>query len=498
MPLAVRLLLVLLMPMMLCFGGYAYVNVRLRRQEMLVEAHKEVRDHGAALEVALDAFLRDRNLDDVVELTQDLSRADRILGVLIYDDHDRAVHASRSVVAMQPVLLHLAQQARATRQSLLETLPRGESTVYAYAFPIGTDDGHVPRGAGIVLRDLGYIEDNLEQSARRIALAGVLTMLVVAVATWLVLRLAVLRPLATLVGGVERVASGALDAEVPIERRDEIGRMATAFNGMTRSLRAAREELEAKNQANVALERRLHHAQRLALIGQLSASVAHRIGSPLNVILGRARYALKQGGQSERDGRHFQEIAAGAESISGVIEQLLSQARRVRGRVGPVDVGELVQHTVRFLEAECERVGITTRVRAEPGVVVEVIRDELEQVILNLCLNAIQAQPSGGRLEIDVARRDGTGGASTLELTVADAGTGVPPELRARIFDAFFTTKPAPLGTGLGLAICEEIVRGQGGTIAVSDAPCGGALFRVTLPLRRVREHALDAEGRTV
>src|SRR4051812_7038690 len=98
MSLATRLMVVLLIPIALCFFAYGYLNVRLRRAEMLGEATREVRDHGTALEVALDAFLRDRSLPDMAELTEDLERADRILGVMIFDDTDRPVQASRSVV----------------------------------------------------------------------------------------------------------------------------------------------------------------------------------------------------------------------------------------------------------------------------------------------------------------------------------------------------------------------------------------------------------------
>lgn len=483
MSLSIRLMIVLLVPIALCFGAYGYLNIRLRRQEMLAEAEREVRDHGTAIEVALDAFLRDRNLADMAELTENLSHPDRTLGVLIFDAEGHPVQASRSVERYRRDFDDIARRARQRRTVISEIRTLHGVSLHAFAFPIGSDGDVKPRGSAVVLRDMSYIEENLAQSAHRIVLAGTAVALVVILGTWLGVRAAVLRPIATLVQGVERVAEGALDVEVHIPRHDELGRMATAFNRMMASLRAARQELEAKSKANVALERRLHHAQRLALIGQLAANLAHQIGSPLNVILGRARYALKQGGQSPRDARHFQEIIAGAESISRVVEQLLSQARRVRGRPGKVDLGQLARQTVRFLEAECERASVITSVQSQSDVVIDGSRDELEQVILNLCLNAIQAQPCGGRLDIFVGVTQGSDGRPMAELSVKDTGPGVPPELRERIFEPFFTTKDASVGTGLGLAICEEIVRRHGGTITVTDAPGGGALFRVTLPM---------------
>jgi signal transduction histidine kinase len=357
----------------------------------------------------------------------------------------------------------------------------GGVMTYAQAMPTGRyapDDAD--RGVAIILRDLGYIERNLSAFTRQIVIVAASLIFALTLGIWLLLRKNVAQPLALLVGGVERVAAGDLSVAAPVQRPDEIGRLASAFNNMTASLRHTAEELEAKGKTNLALERRLQHAQRLTLIGQLTASIAHQIGSPLNVILGRAQYALKAGGQTERDQRHFQEIAMGAERVSRIIEQLLSQARKVRGPVVAVDIGRVIRETVEFLSAECDRHGIATSVDSEPDIYVEGRRDELEQVILNLCLNAIQAQPAGGHLAL-AAHRIGERGA-TIQVDVLDQGPGVEGDLRERIFEPFFTTKANGQGTGLGLAICDEMVRRQGGTITVSDAPGGGALFRITLP----------------
>jgi signal transduction histidine kinase len=495
MPLTTRLLLVLLVPIATCFTVQGLVNLRLRRDAMLAEASREVRDHGTALQVSLDAFLRDHRLADMAQLTEDLSRADRILGVLVFDARGEPVEASRSVQQYRGAFRALAMDALEHHRPVggLRALTPA-CTVYAYAFPIGTP----ARGTAVMLRRMGYVDDNLRAYARQLALVASTVTAVLALLTYLAVRAAVLRPVFDLLRGVERVAEGDLSARIDDgARRDELGRLATSFNRMTASLAAAREELERKNAANVALERRLRHAQRLALIGQLSATVAHQVGSPLNVVLGRARYALKQGGHDERTARHLEEIAAGAERISSVIEGLLSQARRVRGPAGSVDLGDLARETVRFLEAECERARVVASVRAEEGVVVGGNRDELEQVILNLAMNALQAQPGGGRLEIAVKRQRGPGGEPAAEVTVTDAGPGVPDALRERIFEAFFTTKPASEGTGLGLAICDELVRRRGGTLSVEDAPGQGACFRVSLPLRGAPGPEAREETRT-
>ncbi len=481
--LALQLALALLAPIALCLVAYGYVNVRIRHAEMLSEAAREVKDHGTVLEVALDAVLRDHEIEDLNELTEDLSRADRVLGVLVFDAAAAPVQSSRSVTSLRPRFAALARRVLRERRPREELARIGGRTLYAYAFPIGDSPAVRPRGTAVLLRDLAYIDEHVRGSTRRIALVGLALAAAIGLALWRALRATVLRPVASLVDAAERVGAGSLDEVVAVEGRDEVGRLGRAFNRMVASLRNARADLDAQHEATRALERRLRHAQRLALVGQLAANVAHQVGSPLNVVIGRARYALQQGGQSERDARHLQEILVGGEQISRVIEQLLSQARKARGAPQEVDLAGLARDTLRFLEIECERLGVVAQLRAAGAPRVRGSRDELEQVLLNLCVNALQAQPRGGALTVTIGEREDARGDAVASITVDDAGPGIPRELHEQVFEPFFTTKGPAEGTGLGLAICDELVRRQGGTIKIETSPLGGARLCVALPL---------------
>jgi signal transduction histidine kinase len=492
MSLATRLIILLVVPFALCVTVFGMSTIRLRRALMLSEAEREIRDAGTALQLTFDTVLQERRPSQFSPFAEDLSKAaDRVLGVLFFDGKGDLLGASHMVARHRDKLKPLAERVHGSGRAEVHTYEFAGVLTYAQAMPTGryaTDD--TGRGVAIILRDLGYIERNLTHFTRQIVFMAGSLILALTLGIWLVLRKTVAQPLSLLVGGVERVAAGDLTVAATVQRADEIGRLASAFNHMTASLRRSAEALDAKSKTNLALERRLQHAQRLTLIGQLAASIAHQIGSPLNVILGRAQYALKLGGQSERDQRHFQEIAMGAERVSRIIEQLLSQARKVRGPVVAVDIGCVIRETLAFLSTECDRCAITTSVEAESDIQVEGRRDELEQVVLNLCLNAIHAQPRGGHLAL-AARRIGDRGA-TVQLDVVDAGPGVERDLRQRIFEPFFTTKPTGQGTGLGLAICDELVRRQGGSIVVLDAPGGGALFRISLPRYGVRAKSVS------
>ncbi len=454
----------------------------MRRDEMRAGAMRSMRSLGSVVGASLNTILRDRRLDELQELTEDLAGAEQLYGVLVYDTAAAQVSRSRSMASPDPTLATMARRVLVGAAPFARTIraPGGGGEMLAYAFVIRPGSGGPARGAAVIVRDLRPMEARLADFSREVTLLGLVLGVILTAITLLGLRSAVIEPIGVLVKHVERVAAGSLDDAVDTDRRDEVGRLALAFDDMLRSLRAARADLDAQHEAARSLERRLQHAQRLALIGQLSANVAHQVGSPLNVVLGRARYALQQGVAEPRVERHLKEIEAGAVQISQVIESLLSHARRVRGRTEPVALGALATATVRFLEAECEAQGVRVEVDVAEEVLVEGSRPELEQVMLNLLINAIQAQPEGGaiRVRVRAVTRDGH---PTGEFSVDDAGPGVPEAERAKVFEAFFTTKAAE-GTGLGLSISDEMVRRHGGVLSVEDSALGGARFVVRLP----------------
>ncbi|MFO0624395.1 MAG: HAMP domain-containing sensor histidine kinase [Polyangiales bacterium] len=449
---------------------------------MLREAAREASALGAALEVALDAFLRDRSLVDLRELTEDLARTERVLGVVVFDASTRHVECSRVVTALVPRVRPLAARALALDRTQGEVLQDGARSLYAHATIIRSELPPGTRGAVVTLRDLAYVDARLRATTHQLLAVGLGISAAVLLLAGLGLRAWVLRRLWRLSQFAARVGRGELDEAVPVGRDDEVGALASAFNEMVRSLRAAREEVDAQTNAKVALERRLQHAQRLALIGQFSASLAHRVGSPLSVVLGRAKYALEQPRDPARDERQLREILAGARQVSAVIESHLSHAREVRGQQEFLDLAAVVQRCLNFVDAECERARVKVTHELCDAVLMRGIRDELEQVVLNLVLNALQAQPGGGELHVALSVQSRPAG-DIAALVVADRGPGVDPALRESVFEPFFTTRRAGGGTGLGLAICEEIVRGHGGSIRCEENPPRGARFVVELPV---------------
>ena len=478
--LTAQVALVLLVPITLLLALHGWIRLEMRRADLHTTAVRSLNNLGSVVGASLNAFLDERGLDALGDLTDDLSGAEQLSGLLVFDDRGRLVQRSAPVAALAPLVAPLAREALTDPRPFTRVVTaRDGGDHLVRVVPLRADRGPL-RGVVALVRDLSSVDDRLAQFTREITALGLALGVILSAITLVGLQRAVIQPIKALAGHAERVAAGSLDEVVDVGRRDEVGRLAFAFEHMLRSLRVTRRDLEAQHEAARALERRLQHAQRLALIGQLSATVAHQVGSPLNVVLGRARYALQQGVHEPRVERHLREIEAGAVQISLVIESLLSHARRVRGRTEPVDLGALARSTARFLEAECEAQGVRMTVEAADGVVVEGSRPELEQVMLNLLVNAIQAQPEGGAIAVQV--RAAVADDQTLaEFSVDDAGPGVPEAQRPRVFEAFYTTRAAE-GTGLGLSISDEMVRRHGGSIRVEDSPLGGARFVVRLP----------------
>ena len=231
------------------------------------------------------------------------------------------------------------------------------------------------------------------------------------------------------------------------------------------------------------LEERLRQAQKLEAIGQLAGGVAHDFNNILAAIAGYAqilRDALPPGDPHRPD---IEEIIASAARGAGVTRQLLAFSRRQAIETEVLDLAAIVRDTGRMLRSLIPA-SIEIELPAEgTRVPVRAARAQLEQIVLNLALNARDAMPRGGRLAFAVARRDTSAREQEAVLSVSDSGTGIPVAIRERVFDPFFTTKPLGQGTGLGLATVYGLVRQFGGSVALESEEGRGTTFVVTLPL---------------
>jgi signal transduction histidine kinase len=481
MGLRLRLLLVVILPMALVVGGYGVMRVREETRSAIEAERRQAAIAASAVRTAVEHTLHAREFPDVRRLAAEL--------VAAHAEIDRIVAVNRSLapLAVEPPGT-LAPDLERDLTAVLASGRRLERTdapgTIRYILPLRGRDDRVEGAMEISFLTRPH-ETRLGHVVQDVGLRLGALVIALGLLTTLALRRQIIQPLRRLVDSIRALGAGRPGPPLPVERRDELGDVAGAFNRMVEQLQAARAALAAETEHALGLERQLRQAEILAVAGKLTSALAHEVGTPLNIISGRAELALRVIGSDHPAHEELVTILAQTERIFGIIRSLLDSVRAEKPEVREVAVAPLVAQLVRLLghDAGCRGLALESRVpedlpplAADPG--------QLQQVLLNLLVNAFDATPAGGRVLIEAVARDGTD-RSGVAITVSDTGPGIPAPHRGRIFDPFFTTKPPGRGTGLGLAICRDIVREHAGTLTVQSVEGQGTAFTAWLPSYR-------------
>ncbi|MBQ17034.1 MAG: two-component sensor histidine kinase [Planctomycetaceae bacterium] len=232
-----------------------------------------------------------------------------------------------------------------------------------------------------------------------------------------------------------------------------------------------------------ALQEHLRQAQKMGTIGAIAASTTHEFNNILTTVINYAKMGLRHTDDETRE-KAFTKILAAGQRAAKITTGMLAYSRNGGDRKEPIDLAELVSAVVVLVEKDLQKHRVGLEIRLEDPVYAEVNTSQIQQVLLNLIINARQAMEDGGQLTIAV-RSDSSEGVSEIE--VADTGSGMAPETLGRIFDSFFSTKTADDqgqgGTGLGLSLCREIIESHQGRIRVESAVGRGTRFTLRFPL---------------
>lgn len=288
-----------------------------------------------------------------------------------------------------------------------------------------------------------------------------------AVVSWIITR-----PVVGLTRAAREISRGELGQKLVVTNHDEIGELVRAFNRMSEELLEKQLVVEDRNR----LREALFLQEKLAVIGQITASVAHELNTPLSTVLMRTQLLKRQTFQGDISGE-LTVIERETTRCRGIIDSLLGFSRRAEGEQTRINPNVLVADSISLLHSDLLNKNII--VRHESGVLPEIAmdRDQIQQVILNLISNAAHAMHTGGSLTIQTGMD-----IDTAIISVIDTGCGMDDAVLQRAFEPFFTTKERGKGTGLGLAICQRIVREHNGTMNIQSRPDCGTTVTVRLP----------------
>ncbi len=323
-------------------------------------------------------------------------------------------------------------------------------------------------------------------------------MLIVVVLSWLFVWRVVGKPIKELEKGTEHLAQGELGYQIEVRSQDEVGDLAHSFNGMSLQLRAANEQIvtwaktledrvvEKTRELRSAHEHMLH-VEKMASLGKMAAVVAHEVNNPLSGILTYAKLLRKwvgsgQAGHEKRDEamQCLDLIAAESRRCGDLIKNLLSLSRTAPMNVQSTDLQEVIDRSLLLVRHQLELGGIELQLKVAEGLPrVPCDPAQIEQVLLALIMNAIDAMPRGGTLWIEAQLNSDS---TEIEIKVRDDGAGIAADVLPQIFEPFMTTKEHGRGVGLGLAISRGIVERHNGRIAVESELGKGTTFTVTLP----------------
>jgi two-component system NtrC family sensor kinase len=343
---------------------------------------------------------------------------------------------------------------------------------------------------------LARADVQLAQSSRRMIAYTGCALLLIAFLSWFFVWIVVAKPVHALKRGTERLAAGDLGHQIDVRSNDEIGELASSFNSMSRELQTARQQnlawthtLEQRVEEKTRELKRAHehalHTEKMASIGKMAAVLAHEINNPLSGILTYAKLLHKW---IDRDAvGHHQEICDSLDLIASesrrcgdLVKNLLTFSRTTPMNLQPANLNQVINRSLRLVQHQLDLAGIHVQPQLNPDLPqVQCDAAQIEQVVLALVMNALDAMPQGGNLWLTTSF---TREPNQVCIVVRDDGSGIPAEILPRIFEPFLTTKETGRGVGLGLAISHSILERHRGTIEVQSEQGRGTTFTVTLP----------------
>lgn len=488
MKLTLKLVFAVIALIVLILGTDAYFSVQRESEFLDKELERKAYRIGNALKELVSNEWQARGPDAALAVIQEADRRETIVKIRwVWLD---ATANDRDQPQASPEMVN-----QVTGREIMSVRYRnaeGKSVLLTYfTMNLGKRTGAIE-----LSEPLSGIDDFVRDSIHR----KIILMITVVLATFgLMLLLGIWQvgwPLERLTEKARRAGSGDLSEPLTLKSRDELSELAETLNQMCDQLAASRQQAHDEAEGRIATIEQLRHADRLRTVGQLASGVAHELGTPLNVVSGRASLIMSGRLEPSAVVESAEIIKSQAERMTGIIRKLLDFSRSGTSRKIDLDLMLIIRETVKILEPLSMKHGVDILVREPESDIAgqttaNVDPSQIQQVLTNLIVNAIQATPSGGRVTISLTKRrthapteHSKSDESYFCVTIEDTGHGIADDVRNRIFEPFVTTKDIGEGTGLGLSIAYGIIQEHGGWIDVDSKVGFGSRFDVYLPER--------------
>ena len=488
MKLGTKLTLYLSLIIIVVLSGYGYFLVMTRRDILIRKMKVEVRSIGQTLKVSLEKISLAREMEYVQDLIDAVEEDEKTLGVIVYHHEKEFLFRSRSIEKGFEPYLELIKRSIKEDRPLEEFGAYKRFPIFSYTFPLKDRKRRIIGGVSI-LQHTSFVEEDIKKAEWSILITifvligGTLSLVLFVTRKW------ISQPISQLMEGIKNMARGNLHTRIDLKRGDELSELGHAFNQMAVDLKEAQDRIIEEAEMKLELERGLRQSEKLATIGQLASGLAHEIGTPLNIISGRVELTKRRLEDKEGAQKNLDIIAQQTERITKIIQQLLGFVRKKKPEQKNLNITTLLEATLDFLDHEIQKqkVKVVREIKDDlPSVTGD--PDQLQQVFLNIILNAIQSIPQGGTVRLSASSKwiskEGLEDDSRryVEVCVEDTGIGMEREVMENIFNPFFTTKEKDRGTGLGLTVSQGIVQDHEGWIDVESEVGKGSVFKVYLP----------------
>jgi signal transduction histidine kinase len=468
-------------------GVYTFLNLR-RQQTQLINSARENTDLLLqTIERSIYNSMRIGNTEDTQIILEMVGQNRNLLGVRIFHPHGIVLKSSHPEEVGKPVNDNDYQLFINNRHEGIFKV-EGHGEVLKMQKPIYNDEpcytchGRKVRIIGVLNVNYSLVETRkrIVDATKLFVFSTIAIILFLSASISLVMLKFVKKPLSQIVENMARVESGDLSVRMKEEREDEIGQLISSFDSMVDRLDIAKKELEQYH------FEQMERADRLASVGEMAAGIAHEIKNPLTGIAAAITIIKDDFAKDDPRTEIINEILEQITRLDKTVNDLLFFGKPSQPEPTFTNINSIVEKTLLFASQHRSGRDIEKNLELDEAIpAVFVDPKQIQQVLLNLILNAFQAMQNGGKLTVGTKMVESEG-KQWARVSITDSGPGIPTQILSKIFTPFFTTKAQ--GTGLGLAICHKLVTHHGGRINVESEDGVGTVFTVDLPVHQLAQ----------